>query len=475
MDTFILGFDLCDDYSQVAWYQPGMKEPEAVVFGEGDHPTQIATAVCKMRGREQWVAGEDASRCALLGAGSIVDKLLKQIMKDGTATIEGVRYTAEDLCLTYLRTTLAMARKNILEQKEHAEDEKEQTSQAETEAAAEAAATALEFDETMPDPAAEQPQPGEWVEQLTFSLQHLERKIMDTLIRCTDRLGIARERVRFQSHAESFAFFTVSQKMDLWANEVGLFDLTKEGLFYYEFSCVRGQHPNILRVTRAELEEGFSLDLLDTESGRKLADSILKPCAERMLQRKIFSAVFLSGQGMADCTEWAKTFLQVVCNKRRVYIADNVFAKGAAYQAADLRRPNTAYPYRLECQGRLGVEIYLEVLSKGVPKKLVLAKAGSNWYEAEGEAELLTNAEDTLEVVLEPVYAMTSRAVPIRRIPISLAEFPVREGYTTRIHLQTTFTSERRLLVEVTDLGFGEIYPASGAVSRQEISLIGSN
>ncbi len=474
MDTFILGFDLCDDYSQVAWYQPGMKEPEAVVFGEGDHPTQIATAVCKMRGREQWVAGEDASRCALLGAGSIVDKLLKQIMKDGTATIEGVRYTAEDLCLTYLRTTLAMARINILKQKAAKDGEKQdEAEQSKEEPQSEA--TELELDGTMQDPAAEQPKPGEWVEQVTFSLQHLERRIMDTLIRCMDCLGIARDRVRFQSHAESFAFFTVSQKMDLWANEVGLFDLTKEGLFYYEFSCVRGQHPNALRVTRTELEEAFSLDLLDTESGRKLADSILKPCAERMLQRKIFSAVFLSGQGMADCTEWAKSFLQVVCNKRRVYIADNVFAKGAAYQAADLRRPNTAYPYRLECQGRLGVEIYLEVLSKGVPKKLVLARAGSNWYEAVGEAELLTNAEDTLEVVLEPIYAATSRAVPIRRIPISLAEFPVREGYTTRIHLQTVFTSERRLLVEVTDLGFGEIYPASGAVSRQEISLIGSN
>ena len=122
-ETLILGLDLCNDYTQVAWISPDMSEPEPVHFGKGDHPTQIATAICRRRGKEAWVAGEDASRTALLGDGSIVDKLLKQVAKDGTATIEKVRYTAEDLLQAFLETVLAMSlhyikTKEVLSEKE---------------------------------------------------------------------------------------------------------------------------------------------------------------------------------------------------------------------------------------------------------------------------------------------------------------------------------------------------------------------
>lgn len=40
-----------------------------------------------------------------------------------------------------------------------------------------------------------------------------------------------------------------------------------------------------------ELEEGFSLSVLDTGSGAKMADKILCACGERFLQKKIFSSI----------------------------------------------------------------------------------------------------------------------------------------------------------------------------------------
>lgn len=439
-ENLILGFDLCNDYSQVAWYTPDMPEPEPVLFGQGDHPTQIATAVCRRRGRESWVAGEDASRAALLGDGSIVDKLLKLVAKDGTATIENVRYTAEDLLQAFLETTLNMSLHYIREQKVLSEE------------------TPGTFD-------------GSQVRMLVFSLQTLDRKLMDMLVRCAGRLGIARDRVRIQSHSESFGFYVASQKLDIWANQVGLFDLTREGLYFYQFQCMRGIRPNVLQIACTQLEEGFSLDLLDTEPGRRLADSILTPCAERMMQRRVFSAVLLGGQGFAECAQWADSFLKYICTKRRVYMTEALFARGAAYLAMDSCRETTRYPYQFECGGRLHTQVSLEVKNKGLDQKLVLAGAGMNWYDADKQVEILVNGAEPVELLLEPGTFGGGKASPARRVQVSLADFPAREGYTTRISLSLSFQSEDRMVVEVRDMGFGQIFPSSGRVSRQEIGL----
>ena len=61
--------------------------------------------------------------------------------------------------------------------------------------------------------------------------------------------------------------------------------------------------------------------------------------------------------------------------------------------------------------------------------------------------------------------------IPPRRIPVSLADFPVREGYTTRVALTVSFRAEDVLLIEAEDLGFGRIFPATGTVSRQEAGI----
>lgn len=50
--------------------------------------------------------GHEAYETALLGGGSIVDKLLLLIQRKGFSTFEGVRYSAEDLFRHYLEETL---------------------------------------------------------------------------------------------------------------------------------------------------------------------------------------------------------------------------------------------------------------------------------------------------------------------------------------------------------------------------------
>ena len=103
-----VGIDICDDYTQVACYDPRTMEAESIGLTEEEASSMVPTVVCKEKGADSWFIGEEAYRCALYGKGTMVDKLVKLAKKGGTATIEGIRYTAEDLMKIFIRQILEL-------------------------------------------------------------------------------------------------------------------------------------------------------------------------------------------------------------------------------------------------------------------------------------------------------------------------------------------------------------------------------
>ena len=89
--SIALGIDLCNDYTICRAF--GTKDDEFVA---------LPTVVCKNKHTGEWEIGEEAYRMALSGDGVIVDKLLKLAKKNGTATIEDVKYEASELLKIYL-------------------------------------------------------------------------------------------------------------------------------------------------------------------------------------------------------------------------------------------------------------------------------------------------------------------------------------------------------------------------------------
>ena len=77
METgLILGIDLCDDYSQICYYDYKEKDVESVGLSIRESKYQIPTAVCKQKGGDEWYAGDDGVKCRLLEKGIYVDRLL---------------------------------------------------------------------------------------------------------------------------------------------------------------------------------------------------------------------------------------------------------------------------------------------------------------------------------------------------------------------------------------------------------------
>ena len=58
-----------------------------------------------------------------------------------------------------------------------------------------------------------------------------------------------------------------------------------------------------------------------------------------------------------------------------------------------------------------------------------------------------------------------------KTVKVPLTGFPDRPAKTTRIELNVGFKDENTIAMVIRDKGFGELFPASGAVVRQEVTL----
>ena len=293
----------------------------------------------------------------------------------------------------------------------------------------------------------------------------MDARLLDILMYCADFLEIPRERVHVISHTESFIYYVLSQKKELWTNQVGLFELSSERLCYYEMKVIRGMRRNMVQAEAQNQEEAFNLDILDSPSGSKLADKILCSCGEKLLGRKLFSTVFLTGKGF-ERQNWAGGFMRFACNRRKVFVEEYLFARGAAYKGADYTHDATSYPYIFVCEGRLRAEVALRVMRRGRESSLVVASYGDNWYESKSSLDLIVDGQSEIEFTITPLDSKKRKLV---RVPLS--GFPDRPPRTTRVGLKVGFTNEETMMMVIEDKGFGELFPASGAVVRQEVSL----
>ncbi len=415
-----MGIDLGDDYSQVSCWNPGTETAEALTVTEDESSCLISSVICKKKTEDVWYVGEEAYRRALLNEGVMVDKLIKLARRDGSATIEGVKYTASELLYRFVNELMKMTRERF---------------------------------------------GGDGVESLVFTVQSLEGSFADLLVEIAGRCGVPRGCVHIMTHAETFLFYVLSQQRDVWANACCMFDLTEEGLHYYEMRVIRGRRPQIAEAWHEKQEDGFDLSVLDTESGRHMGDLILVSCARRLLARKVFSSVFLTGRGFVT-TDWAPDFLTYVCQKRKVFAGQHVFASGAACAAADQLRETSAYPFTFLCEGRIESTVSVNARWGGRSEKVVLAEAGTNWYEARSSVELIPDGTDTLEFQIQP--ASSPRTDKVR---VNLDEFPRRPNKTTRIEVIVAFNAENSMTVRVRDLGFGELFMSSGKTIRKDFLL----
>ena len=169
------------------------------------------------------------------------------------------------------------------------------------------------------------------------------------------------------------------------------------------------------------------------------------------------SSVYLIGDGYRD--GWAQESLRYLCRGRRVFQGNNLFSKGACYSICEktgVREPNEDYIFLGE--DKLPVNIGMRLFRQGAESYFAIMDGGINWYEAKREFEAILETGDTVGVLFAPLNGGEPKEVHI-----VLEGLPQREEWTTRLRVKASMLSRTEFCMKVEDMGFGELFPSSGA------------
>ena len=391
-----------------------------LIFYPDDEALTFPTVISKKKGEDAWVVGEDAYALALDGKGIITDKLLKLTRKDGIATIDGTRYEGKEILKIYFREIINAGMEKLYKEKP---------------------------------------------EEVVVAMSGLEEDIVGDIREAFVGLGYQPNHIHIISKEESFIYFVLSLKKDIWNNKVGMYDLSDVSLTYYEMLVNRNSRKLLVNAESENMDEAFNLQILNNPSGAKLADKILTSVAEKVMDKKKFSSIFLTGQVFAE-HEWADGFISYLCSRGKVYLDTNIFAKGAAFKGVDLASENSIYNLTAICEGRLRSDVYINVDNNGKDGKIYLAKAGDFWDEPDTELLMIPDEKEVIDISVAGIDGKVKK-----NIPIVLDFLPKRPIKTRRFYFRTKFLDDKIMNVEIEDAGFGDMYPPTDVKRNIEVNI----
>ena len=418
--TIYVGIDFCNDFSQVSYYNFTDNEPVSVGFSGPDSGYNIPCVISKTIGKEQWFAGDEAKNSATLGEAVLVDNLLGKARERNPVIIDDNTYMPADLISVFLNEILQSVK------------------------------IAAGVDE---------------IEKVCITLDNFNISILNILSDVMSRLGFNGDKVCFASHSESFVYYSLCQKPELWKNDVVLFEYDEKGLQFKLLNIATFRGQKMVMTKEEDFSEEMPYSLIENRASSEYLDKKLTEIARRQFEKKTISTVYLTGKAFSN--ELATPdFIKIICDRKKAFSGQNLFVKGACYQAFETSEGVRMKEFLLACPERITTGIELKILDRGKDKILRLVRPGINWYGVDCSYNLIVDEAGELEIFLSQVDMVGKQMV---RVP--LTDFPKRPRKTTLITLNLSFTSDRRCHLMVIDKGFGEFFASSGRIINEEILL----
>ncbi|MDD6156219.1 MAG: DUF5716 family protein [Lachnospiraceae bacterium] len=402
-----IGIDLNDRFAMVSFYQLNMQEPETVSTVAGSENYTIPLVLAKRRGLGQWYYGEEAMKMAKTSEVICVDSLLRRAIDGEAIKIEDETFAAEDLLGLFIQKLVQLPQKL-----------------------------------------------GNTVgcDRLVLTLERLSRENMDLFWRIAAKLGLERQQFMVVDHKESFYYFALNQKEDLWFHDVYLFECDNDSMFYYALKRNTRTVPQVVSIT-----EGNRVLLSEDK------DSSFLHIQQSAFENKIISSVYLVGDGFDG--GWMKESLNFLCRGRRAFVGKNLYSKGACY-AAVIREQEDRWPYIYMGENEMKFNICFKVHNRGELEFYTLISAGKNWFETKGECEVILAGNSQIEFWKQLPY---SREAQIETL--ELTDLPKRPDCTTRLRITAQPIADDKVVIEIKDLGFGEIMKATEKVWKYTMSI----
>ena len=396
-NSYYIGIDINDKNAMISYFQPNMEEPETLSTVAGSELYQIPIVVAKRKDLGQWYYGDDAKKMAMNGEIIFVDNLYRRAVNGEKIVIEEETYKAEDLLALFFKKLIELPQKL--------------------------------GNSTV-------------CNKLVLTVERLSKENMDMFWRILPKLNLNSEKFMVVDHKESFYYFALSQKEELWLHDVYLFEYEKGAIHSYGLKRDLRTTPQVISIS--ESPKTTVLGDRDLEFQRIL---------QQNFENKIVSTAYLVGDGFDG--EWMKNSLTFLCRGRRAFMGKNLFSKGACY-AAWARDNEDQWPFIYMGENEMKFNLSLKVKNHGELQFYNLISAGRNWFEAKGECEVILS--DTSEIDFWKQLPNSREAIIET---LELTDMPCRPDRTTRIRIIAKPVADDKVNIEIKDMGFGELFRAT--------------
>lgn len=266
--------------------------------------------------------------------------------------------------------------------------------------------------------------------------------------------GFERKQIQVLGEQESVVHFVMHQTSDLWQQRVYLLEFGAEEVKATSIQVNRKTTPMLVQAQEPEYWHVGTLP----EGNRD--ERLLENIKEQFGKGQV-SAVFLTGTDFNE-KDYKKS-REEICSRRRVFLGEQIHARGACMLAGDGAQKKT---YLFLSDQTLLYNVGIHGCRGGRESVQTIVSAGCSWYEVRESCEMILWGEPVLEFSFQPMLG----GDPILA-GMMLTDLPDRPDGTTRLLMEVHFSGPSRCEVKVSDLGFGEIYPSSDLYWKESFVL----
>lgn len=301
---------------------------------------------------------------------------------------------------------------------------------------------------------------GLTAERICICVERFELEILKIITEAMKKNGYSDDEWILLSYDECFAYYAYSQKRELHSAGVLLLDYTERGIYVALMDKgVRGETEfimeNIELLSGSEIASVYNRTL----DFSKIEDVMISSL-KSVFKSYGISTVYLTGKGF-ETGRLPNRLRNFLCAGKKVFAGQNLYVKGACYAAAGV--PLNAVP---ACRNRVTTQIEMDVEERSVQKRIVLVRAGLNWYATRRSLDFIVDDISVVKLILKPCDGSGEYIEEI-----DIGGIPFRENKMTRININLEFIADGECLVKITDKGFGEFAKSSGMIISKVISL----
>lgn len=305
--------------------------------------------------------------------------------------------------------------------------------------------------------------PTERIRKLVITVAERQERLRKYLTQICGELGLPKGSLVIQNHRQSYMYYAVSQPKELWAHNVGLFEMENNVLLYSQIDIDKKTIPYIIGVIQKDLSDGIDWAALEKEGASHISYAFLN-AANTALHKQLVTTVYVTGKGFEG--SWADEALKELCIGRRVFRGQNLFTKGACYAARELAGEGKLGQCLFLDEDMIACNVLLRVYHDASVQDVLLAKAGALWSEVDSSIDVIPDEEEEIRITIQDVLKHETRAHML-----SLSGFAGRKNKMTRFTIRIRFADSNTCIVTLKDNGFGEYCPSSNRVWERYITV----